>query len=63
MLSMGRITALFMCPFYARYERQLLLIRNTVRHLVATEDPPEGLSRKTLSEEGRERIGKSPGLP
>ena len=50
---------LLMCKFCARYERQLLLIRETVRRLVATEEIPGDASRETLSEEAKERIQKS----
>lgn len=50
---------LLMCRFCARYERQLLLIRDTVRHLVAAEDKPEDPSGEILSEETRERIKRS----
>jgi hypothetical protein len=50
---------LLMCKFCARYERQLLLIRETLRRLVAAEDQPEGPAGVTLSEEARERIRKS----
>jgi len=46
---------LLMCKFCSRYERQLLLIRETVRGIVAT----EGKSGETLSEEAKERIRKS----
>lgn len=47
---------LFICKFCARYERQLLLIRETVRRLAATVDAPGEPSRETLSEEARDRI-------
>lgn len=50
---------LLMCKFCARYERQLLLIRETVRRLVATEEKPGGPPGETLSEEAKERIRKS----
>jgi hypothetical protein len=50
---------LLMCRFCARYERQLLLIRETVRHVVAAEDTPEDPSGEILSEEARERIKRS----
>ncbi len=50
---------LLMCKFCARYERQLLLIRDTVRRLVASEDQPGEGPGETLSEEARERIRKS----
>lgn len=50
---------LLMCRFCARYERQLLLIRVTLRRLVATEDQPEEQAGEPLSEEARDRIKKS----
>lgn len=50
---------LLMCRFCARYERQLLLIRETARRLVATEEKPGAQTGETLSEEARERIRKS----
>ncbi len=50
---------LLMCKFCARYERQLLLIRETVRRFVATEEKPGETPGETLSEEARERIRKS----
>jgi hypothetical protein len=46
---------LLMCKFCARYERQLLLIRETVRRLVGTEDR----TGESLSEEAKERIRNS----
>jgi hypothetical protein len=50
---------LLMCKFCARYERQLLIIRDTVRRLVATEETAGGPLGETLSEEAKERIRKS----
>lgn len=50
---------LLMCRFCARYERQLLLIRETLRRLVATEEESGGPSRESLSVEARERIKRS----
>jgi hypothetical protein len=50
---------LLICRFCARYERQLLLIRETVRRLAAT----EGIPGETLSAEARERIRKSLATP
>jgi hypothetical protein len=50
---------LLMCLFCARYERQLLLIRETVRRLVAMEETPDGLFLGALSEDARERIRQS----
>jgi hypothetical protein len=50
---------LLICKFCARYERQLLIIRDTVRRLVATEETAGGPLGETLSEEAKERIRKS----
>ena len=50
---------LLMCRFCARYERQLLLIRETLRRLVVTEDQPEEQAGEILSVEARERIRTS----
>jgi hypothetical protein len=50
---------LLMCQLCARYEQQLLLIRETVRRLAAAEEQPEGPPEETLSEEARARIMKS----
>ncbi len=50
---------LLMCKFCARYERQLLLIRDTVRRLVGAEEIPGEPPWETLSEEAKERIRKS----
>jgi len=47
---------LLICRFCARYEKQLLLIRETVRRAVATEELPGGLSAEALSEDARGRI-------
>jgi hypothetical protein len=49
---------LLICKFCARYERQLLLIRETVRRLAAMEDKPKGSPGELLSEEAKERIRK-----
>jgi hypothetical protein len=56
---MGVRLHLLMCRFCARYERQLLLIRKTVRRLVATEEIAGEELGETLSEEAKERIRKS----
>lgn len=48
----GVYVHLLMCRFCARYERQLVLIRETLRQLGSTEDQAGG----ALSEEARERI-------
>ena len=50
---------LLMCKFCSRYERQLLLIRETARCLVPAEDKPGEPPGETLSEETKERIRKS----
>jgi len=47
---------LLVCRFCFRYERQLLLIRDTVRRIVDAPDPPAALSPDALSPEARERI-------
>ena len=47
---------LLICRFCARYERQLLLIRETVRRLAATGEKPGEPHGGTLSAEARERI-------
>ena len=50
---------LLICKFCARYERQLLLIRETARRLAATVDVLGESFGDTLSEEARERIRES----
>lgn len=50
---------LLICKFCARYERQLLLIRDTVRRFVATEETAGGTLGEPLSEEAKERIRRS----
>ncbi len=50
---------LLICRFCARYERQLLLIRETVRQLVAGEETAGGPFPGILSEDARERIRQS----
>jgi len=47
---------LLICTFCARYERQLLLIRETVRRLAAIDDAYGALAGESLSEEAKERI-------
>jgi hypothetical protein len=47
---------LLTCIFCTRYERQLRLIRETLRRLAATEEPPETPDGETLSAEARDRI-------
>jgi len=49
---------LLLCKFCARYERQLLLIRGTARHLAAAVESPGESFGGTLSEEARERFRK-----
>jgi hypothetical protein len=50
---------LLICKFCARYERQLLLIRETVRRLAAMEDAYGSHIVERLSEEAKERIRRS----
>ena len=50
---------LLICKFCARYERQLLQIRETVRRLVETEETAGGTLGEPLSEEAKTRIRKS----
>ena len=50
---------LLICKFCARYERQLLLIRDTARRLAAAVEAPGGSFGETLSDEARERIRES----
>jgi len=47
---------LLICRFCARYERQLLLIRDTVRRIAAAEGEEAGLTPELLSAEARKRI-------
>jgi hypothetical protein len=47
---------LLICKFCARYERQLLQIRETVRRLAAMEDTHGPLTGERLSEGAKERI-------
>lgn len=54
---------LLICRFCARYKRQLLLIRETVRRLAAMEDAHGTLAVERLSEEAKERIRKSLATP
>ena len=54
---------LLMCKFCARYERQLLLIRETVRGLVGAEETAGGTLGEPLSEEAKVRIRKALGNP
>jgi len=50
---------LLICKFCARYERQLLQIRETVRRLVGTGETAGGTLWDPLSEEAKARIRKS----
>jgi len=50
---------LLICKFCARYERQLLLIRETARRLAATMGAPGESFGETLSVEARERTRES----
>jgi len=54
---------LLICKYCARYERQLLLIRETVRRIAAMEDAYGSPIGEHLSEEAKERIRKSLGNP
>lgn len=54
---------LLLCRFCARYERQLLLIRETVRLFVAEEEKPRGAQGDALSAEAKERIRNSLRIP
>src|SRR4030065_367961 len=51
------------CEWCARYERQLLLIRKTLRRLDAAGDRPEGRAGGTPSEDARGRLKKHPRNP
>lgn len=50
---------LLICKFCERYERQLLLIRETARRIVAMEDQPGPSPGEPLSEEAKARIRRS----
>jgi hypothetical protein len=50
---------LLTCIFCTRYERQLQLIRKSLRRLAAEEDHPERPAGEILSPEARDRIKKS----
>ena len=50
---------ILICKFCARYERQLLQIRETVRRLVRTEETAGGTLGEPLSEEAKVRISRS----
>ena len=50
---------LLICKFCARYERQLLLIRETAWRLATTLEASGGFFGETLSAEARERIRES----
>jgi len=50
---------LMICRFCVRYERQLQLIRDTVRRIADPPDPPAALPLDALSSEARERILRS----
>ena len=47
------------CKWCARYERQLLLIRKSLRRVDALDVRPEGPAGETLPEDARERIKES----
>lgn len=50
---------LIICKWCARYKRQLVLIRETVRRLASAVEKPGELPGESLSEEAKERIRKS----
>ncbi len=50
---------LMVCRFCSRYERQLLLIRETVRQIAAPPEDPAAFAPDTLSAAARERIRRS----
>jgi len=54
---------LLICKFCMRYERQLLLIRETTRRLAAIEEAPGLPAGEALSGEARERIRKALATP
>ena len=54
---------LLICRFCARYKRQLLLIRETVRRLAAMENAYVSHMEEHLSEGAKERIRKSLATP
>ena len=54
---------LLLCRFCARYERQLLLIRETARRLAAIGDMPALPAGDPLSEEAKDRIRRSLATP
>lgn len=54
---------LLICRFCARYERQLLLIREIMRRLAATEAKPGEPHGETLPAEARERIRNALAIP
>jgi hypothetical protein len=62
-LPMGRRIGvrfhLIICKWCARYERQLVLIRDTARRLASMVEKPGESPAETLSAEARERIAKS----
>ncbi len=50
---------LHICALCVRYKEQLILIREALRRLDAAGYRPEGRAGETLSDDARERIGKS----
>ncbi|HEY7586869.1 MAG TPA: hypothetical protein VH866_10215 [Candidatus Deferrimicrobiaceae bacterium] len=50
---------LLICRFCARYRRQLLLIRDTVRQIITAEERPGAPFGETLAPDARERIKAS----
>jgi hypothetical protein len=60
---MGVRLHLLICTFCSRYERQPLLIRDTVPRLAAIADAYGALVGESLSEEAKGRIRKSLATP
>ncbi|HEX9191545.1 MAG TPA: hypothetical protein VF847_05575, partial [Candidatus Deferrimicrobiaceae bacterium] len=54
---------LLVCRFCERYRRQLLLLRETARHLAMTGERPGEPFPEALSREARERIRRSLSTP
>ncbi len=50
---------LFMCKFCSRYRRQMVLIREAMRHYLEEIEPSEPLLSTTLSPEAREKIKRA----
>ena len=54
---------LLICRFCERYRRQILLLRETARHLAHAGEMPGEPFSETLSPEARERIRRSLSAP